>query len=46
MDLYAEMSSIYRYLYRIARYFCVDIGIDLAYHECIVYRYRFSIFFV
>ena len=27
---------------RIARYFCIDIGIALATFQSIVYRYRFS----
>jgi len=31
---------------RIARYFCIDIGNDLAHYECIVHRYRFSRLFV
>jgi len=45
---FSEMGSIYILVsaVRIVQYFCIDIGIDLVHHECIVHRYRFSRFFV
>ena len=41
--LFSEMGSIEIHVsaIRIARYFCIDIGIALATFESIVYRYRF-----
>ena len=42
--MYAEMGSIeiHESAIRIARYFCIDIGIALATFESIVYRYRLT----
>ena len=41
---YAEMGSIEIHVsaIRIARYFCIDIGIALATFQSIVYRYRLT----
>ena len=46
LGVWTEMGSIeiLASAIRIARYFCIDIGIDEVFHYSIAYRYRLSMF--